>query len=179
MRTSPRVLLSVPLPVLLLLAAASCGAPPSPGATETEVASAAPRPTTGGVSAASPTGVLPLVEIMRRLEADLADVAHGIWVEDPGTVRDAAGRIAAHPRVPPEQMATIRSTLGDELAAFAAMDGSVHDASVALAEAAEAGAATAELFAGYQRIQEGCLGCHAAFRARVFEALRGAEAQAP
>lgn len=178
MRTNRRVLLPTLLS-LTLFAPVSCGEGTPPDTIVTEDPPAAADAATVGGSGPEPGAVLPLVEIMRRLEAELVDVAHGIWVEDPGTVRDAAGRIAAHPRVPPEQMATIRSTLGDEFAAFAAMDGSVHDASVALAGAAEAGAATAELFAGYQRIQEGCFGCHAVFRARVLEALRGAEAQAP
>lgn len=108
--------------------------------------------------------------IMQGLEADMAAGAHGLWIDDREAVRVAASRIADHPHVAPEQMGVIQATLGDEFRDFARLDKVVHDAAVALADAA-AGQSGADLMPGYIRIQEGCLACHAAFRPRVSEAL--------
>jgi cytochrome c556 len=145
---------------LLLLASAACGPTPEPEAGPGEVAEAeVPSP-------ANPT----LKEIMQALETDMAGVAHGIWIEDMEAVRAAAARVADHPRVTPEQMATIQATLGADFATFAGMDQAVHGASVALRDAAGQ-APISELTSGYQRIQQGCVACHAAFRPRVSEAL--------
>ena len=114
---------------------------------------------------------LPLKEIMRGLEADLAEVAHGLWVEDHEAVGAAASRIAEHPKVTPGQMGTIQTELAAEFPVFVEQDQSVHDAAVGLAKAADAAATTAELFGIYLRIQQGCMSYHATFRARVTEVL--------
>jgi hypothetical protein len=145
-----------------LVAAAACQDPPTP---ETD-SGATPEP-----AAEATPATLPLKEIMAALEADLADVAHGIWIDDAGVVSAAATRIADHPRVPPEQMATIQSLLGEAFGAFAQMDRQVHDDAVALAEAANSGRPLYDLLEGAIRIQNGCLACHTAFRPQVSEAL--------
>ena len=119
----------------------------------------------------TPPGTLPLKEIMAALETDLIDVGHGLWTDDAALVSEAATRIAEHPTVIPAQMVTIQSVLGDEFSSFAQMDRQVHDGAVALAAAAEARQPVSDLFAGYVRIQNGCLACHVAFRPRVSEAL--------
>ena len=82
---------------LLAVTTPSCRGPSA----EEEAPTPPPR------SAAAPA-TLPLKEIMRGLESDLIDLAHGIWIEDHGLAGDAANRIANHPRVPPEQMAASR-----------------------------------------------------------------------
>lgn len=144
---------------LFVVTATGCASPPeADGGSDAAEAEAA--------SLEDPT----LKQIMQALEADMAGVAHGIWLEDREAVRAAAERVADHPRVTPEQMATIQATLGAEFATFAGMDGEVHGASVALRDQA-AEASVAELAAGYVRIQQGCVACHAAFRPRVSEAL--------
>jgi len=117
------------------------------------------------------TAVLPLKEIMRALEADLTEVAHGIWTEDHQAVRAGAGRIADHPRVTPRQMGAIQTTLADEFPGFVQQDQAVHNTAVQLVEAVDAAQATGDLFRIYLRMQQGCMSCHTAFRARVIEAL--------
>jgi len=114
---------------------------------------------------------LPLKNIMRGLEGDLATLAHGIWVEDQEVVRQAASRIADHPKVIPTQMVAIQTALGSDFPGFVAHDQEVHEAALALAEAADSVIAVSDAFDGYLRIQRGCLSCHMAFRARVSKTL--------
>jgi hypothetical protein len=152
------------VPVLFLgVTVTSCQRPP---AEEEDGAARTPSESTVPAN-------LPLKEIMRGLETDLADLAHGIWTEDPAVSGAAARRIALHPKVIPEQMAAIQASLMDEFPAFVQQDLGVHDAAVGFAEAARPPVGTAELFAIYLRIQQGCMSCHSAFRARVTEALKG------
>ena len=117
---------------------------------------------------------LPLREIMRGLETDLAAVAHGIWIGDHEVVRTAANRIAEHPRVIPEQVAVIQAALGDEFPAFVQQDKAVHDAALELVEAVDSSRTTSELFGIFAGVQQGCMSCHSGFQARVVEALNGA-----
>lgn len=149
------------LGVALVVMAASCGEPP---ATET----ADPAPT--GSEVISPAN-LPLKEIMRGLEGDLAALAHGLWIEDGEAVRKAAMKIADHPKVLPTQIVVIQGELGSDFPTFVGQDQAVHGAAVALAVAADSMLAVSDLFDGFLRIQQGCLSCHVAFRARVSEAL--------
>jgi hypothetical protein len=117
---------------------------------------------------------LPLRDIMRGLETDLAAVAHGIWIGDHEVVRTAANRIAEHPRAIPEQVAVIQAALGGEFPAFVQQDLAVHDAAVDLVEAVDASRTTSELFGIFAVAQQGCMSCHSGFQARVGEALTGA-----
>ncbi len=147
--------------VALVAIAASCGESP---ATET----ADPAPAQSEVATAAN---LPLKAIMQGLEGDLATLAHGIWVEDQEVVRQAARRIADHPKVLPTQAAALQTALGGDFPDFVGYDQEVHKAALALAEAAESRMVVSDLFDGYLRIQRGCLSCHLAFRARVSEAV--------
>jgi cytochrome c556 len=153
----------------LVAITASCEEPPAterdnPAPTSPEVTAEV----TGDVAAAAN---LPLKEIMQGLEGDLATLAHGLWIEDREVVRQAAGRIADHPRVIPTQMVSIQTALGSSFPSFVAHDQNVHQAALALAEAADSMMSVSELFDGYLRIQRGCLSCHMAFRAPVSEAV--------
>ena len=145
----------------LVAIAASCEESP---ATERDD----PAPTRSEVTT---VGNLPLKDIMRGLEGDIATLAHGIWVEDQEVIRQAARRIADHPRVIPTQMVAIQAALGSDFPSFVGHDQEVHKAALALAEAADSMIAVSDVFDGYLRIQRGCLSCHIAFRARVSEAL--------
>lgn len=147
-----------------VLGASACDEAPAP---DSDVD---PAGTPGATAEGRPTN-LPLKEIMAGLEADLVDVAHGIWIDDANLVSAAATRMADHPTVPPRQMAVIQALLGEEFTAFAQMDRGVHDRAVALKAAADAARPLPELFAGYIDIQNGCLACHLVFRDRVSEAL--------
>lgn len=163
--------------VAVLVAACQGGSAPdregSPGgagpAAEVPPAAADAHADHGAAAPGAP--VLPLKEIMRGLDADLAGALGALWVEDAAGVAAAARRVADHPRVPPEEMARIQAALGEEFASFVGFDQAVHGAAVALAERAEGVAPPAELLAGVARIQEGCVGCHTAFRPRVSAAL--------
>ena len=114
---------------------------------------------------------LTLVEIMEGLEADLADVSHGIWTQDPFIISQAATRIADHPQVPAEQLSVIKMELGSDLANFVRYDQMVHAGAVQLADSANALAAMDVLFSIYHTIEQGCFSCHASYQQRVSEAL--------
>lgn len=129
-----------------------------------------PREAHAAASGTAPAN-LPLKAIMQGLDADMAAVARALWLEDPSGVGAAATRVADHPRVTPDQMAAIQATLGPDFSAFVEYDHAVHEAAVALAAAAAEGATPTELLAGVVSIQEGCVNCHTAFRARVSAAL--------
>lgn len=163
-----RKISSVPVCVMTVVVTAGCQAPPD--GTDVGDQAGAAAATEPAVAPVVPPETLPLVEIMRALEEDLAEATHGLWVDDRTVVAAAAGRIAEHPRVTAEQMGVIQQTLGDEFPAFAGMDQRVHDGAVALAGVA--GSATpVELMAQLVEVQGGCLACHVSFRARVSEAL--------
>ena len=161
MLKSGHVHISLATGISILVMAASCGEPP---ATETDD----PAPT--GSEVISPAN-LPLKEIMRGLEGDLSSLAHGIWVEDREAVRQAAMKIADHPKVLPTQIVVIQGELGSDFPSFVGQDQAVHGAAVALAEAVDSMQNVSDVFDGFLRIQQGCLSCHVAFRARVSEAL--------
>lgn len=114
---------------------------------------------------------LPLKDIMRGLEGALATLAHGMWVEDQEVVRQAARRIADHPKVIPTQMVAIKTALGSDFPSFVGHDHEVHEAALALAEAGDSMMTIPDVFDGYLRIQRGCVSCHGAFRGRVSEAV--------
>jgi cytochrome c556 len=128
---------------------------------------------TDSAASAKPSN-LPLREIMRGLETDLAAVAHGIWIGDHEVVRTAATRIAEHPRVIPEQVAVLQAALGDEFPAFVQQDKAVHYGALDLVGAVDASRTTSELFGIFASVQQGCMSCHSGFQARVAEALTGA-----
>jgi len=153
----------------LVAIAVSCEEPPA-----TEKDDSVPtRPEVTAEVIAEVTAVanLPLRDIMQGLEDDLATLAHGLWVEDQEIVRQAARRIADHPKVIPTQMVAIQTALGGDFPTFVAHDQNVHQAALALAEAAVSMMPVSDLFDGYLRIQRGCLSCHMAFRARVSGAV--------
>jgi len=125
------------------------------------------------VSSSTLPSNLPLLEIMRGLEIDLAVIAHGIWTQDPEAVREAALRIADHPKVTPEQLSAIKRELGSELGGFVQHDQIVHNTAVELVEAADSSKNLPDLFGIYRRIEQGCMSCHTAFQTRVSEALTG------
>lgn len=162
-------------PVLAVLASA-CEGGRAPEGQQADATGAAPAAADAHADHGAPApgaAVLPLKETMRGLEADMTGVLGALWIDDASGVAAAARRVADHPRVPPEEMALIQGTLGEAFAAFVGFDQAVHGAAVSLSERAAAGAPAAELLAEVTRIQEGCVGCHTAFRPRVSAALAG------
>lgn len=148
---------------LMVVAMASCQEAPAPGADQSSDPAPAGQPV---------AETLPLLDIMRGLEEDLAETAHGFWVEDLEIISSAATGVAEHPRVPQEQMLAIQAELGDEFPTFVQMDRQVHDLAVELAAAADsAQTVSAGLFGSFVDVQRGCISCHTAYRARVSGAL--------
>ena len=147
--------------VALGVITASCGEPPA--VERHDSAPTAPLATT--------VARLPLKDIMQGIGRDLMTVANGFWVEDHQVIQQAARRIADHPKVTPEQMVAIKTALGSDFPGFVRHDKDVHEAAVALAEAANSMESVPDMFDDYLRIQRGCVSCHAAFRTRISEAL--------
>lgn len=111
-----------------------------------------------------------LQQIMQTLNADTLTLTTALMTEDWHAVEEAATAIADHPKVPMRQRMTIVSYLGARASEFREFDMVVHDAAVAIANAAEdgdIGTATKE----YGIMIDGCLSCHADFRSEI-RALR-------
>ena len=108
-----------------------------------------------------------LIGIMQGLEKNLAEVAHGLWVQDSDLVQEAAARIADHPKIPEHQLVAIKAELGSEMPAFAQFDQVVHSAAVELTEAVD----LAKMFEIYSRMEQGCFSCHAVYQERVSRVL--------
>ncbi|HSM59173.1 MAG TPA: hypothetical protein VK849_00190 [Longimicrobiales bacterium] len=149
----------------------ACEPPPStrPPGQGAETAASVPAEDTAEAAPAPKTMVLKA--IMTALAADMGTVAAGFWVEDLETVSRAAGAIADHPRVPPEQMAAIQRELGARFTEFVAFDRSVHDLAVELRDGAAAMRPAGELAPLFSEITAACLACHTSFRARLVPIL--------
>ncbi|MDT8340666.1 MAG: hypothetical protein RQ751_04065 [Longimicrobiales bacterium] len=123
--------------------------------------------------AATPLGaVLPgLFDVMWGLESDMATVSRGLWMENFDTIHAGARAVADHPTLPPDEVERVAGVLGDEMAAFKAMDTHVHDLSVDLGDAAAAGD-LARVLRLDAEIRAGCVSCHVTFRERLRQAIR-------
>ena len=112
-----------------------------------------------------------LQTIMQGLRDNLVEVADGLLTDDLALVARAATVIANHPRIPPEQIQLVARELGEEMPAFKQFDMRVHDLAVEIGAAARAGDKTAAM-GKFQRMIDGCFGCHAAYKDRVAGVLR-------
>ena len=112
-----------------------------------------------------------LQTIMQGLRDNLVEVADGLRTDDLELVERAATGIANHPRIPPEQIQLVARELGEEMPAFKQFDMLVHDLAVEIGAAARAGDKTATI-SKFQRMIDGCFGCHAAYKDRVAGVLR-------
>ena len=107
-----------------------------------------------------------LLPIMQRLGSEMVTLTHALMTDDDSTVAASAEAIAAHAPISSEELARIRDELGAELAAFEAVDESVHVASVRLRDAARSGDRQ-EVVRQLGEVQRGCVSCHAQFRERL------------
>jgi hypothetical protein len=116
-----------------------------------------------------------LKEIMQGLRNNLVDIADGLLMDDFAKIEYSAHAIADHPGIPPWQAKLVAAELGSEMAAFKQIDTLVHDLSLEI-EASAAAHARVDVVSAYQRLLEGCLACHSAYKERVAAALSsGAE----
>lgn len=111
-----------------------------------------------------------LKSIMLGLRDGLVEIADGLLTDDFGLVQHGATTIAEHPRIPEEQVQLVAQELGEEMAAFKALDTQVHDLSLEIEAAAKAldGAAARSAFT---RMIDGCFACHTAYKSRVAAVL--------
>ncbi len=135
----------------------------------------ADRPEDGGATAEGTTpmrAALPgLFGVMAGLEQDMAALSSALWREDFDAITDHATAIATHPQVPPPERQTIAGVLGQDMAAFKAVDTRVHDLAVRIRTLAEDEDLDAILMTEAQ-LRQGCVACHTNFRDRLREALR-------
>jgi hypothetical protein len=127
---------------------------------------------TATVAVAQQESATSLKTIMQGLRNDTVVIMDAMLVDDFAAVAEAAGRIADHPRIPPEQVSLVAAELGTEMAAFKQFDTLVHDLSVSLREGAEEGDRV-RVQRTFQDMIAGCLGCHSAYRQRVMSVLTG------
>ena len=111
-----------------------------------------------------------LKEIMQQLRNNLIEISDGILTDNFEQVAQGAVSIAEHPKIAPAQASLVASVLGPEMPAFKQLDKVVHDLSLEISAAAEALDRDA-VISGYQRMIEGCVGCHSSYKARVAAAL--------
>jgi mono/diheme cytochrome c family protein len=123
-----------------------------------------------------PTIVLPdksttLQEIMQGLRDNLVEIGDGLLTDDYALVARGATAIAEHPQIPPGQVQLVAEALGPEMPAFKQFDVRVHNLSLEISAAAEAGDRAAAI-SGFQQMIEGCFACHAAYKDRVAAVLK-------
>ncbi len=107
-----------------------------------------------------------LLTIMQRLGTNMTAVTYGLMTDDTAMIASSAAAIAAHASIAPAELERIHGVLGDEMAEFERLDLKVHDGSVQLQQAAQAGNIDVVL-TRLNEVQRGCLACHAKFRERL------------
>ena len=160
-----RSLASLLLASLPLLAACERGATPAqaPDSTARDAHGAESHGAESHAAAGEGQALRP---IMQRLGGEMTALTHALMTEDHATVSRSAAAIAAHAPISAAELERIRAALGPDMAAFAAVDDSVHVAATRLHDAARARrlALVAERLG---EVQRGCVSCHARFRARL------------
>jgi len=111
-----------------------------------------------------------LKAIMQDLRDNLTDITDGLLADDFGLVARGANGIAEHPRIPAEQVKRVAEELGEEMAVFKQLDTWVHDLALEVKAAAE-NSDRGALFSNYQKMVEGCVACHNAYKDRVAAAI--------
>lgn len=108
--------------------------------------------------------------IMVSLAQDMGRISDGLWYEDYDMILSSARDVGNHPKITKEDMAAVKSALGESFSAFVAFDTAVHDAALDVADAARS-KSVPSILKHYDRLRDGCLGCHAAYRVKVRDAL--------
>jgi len=115
--------------------------------------------------AESEESIKPLVlqGVMQQLGHDMQDVTWAIATENWSTVAELSPKIARHAQPPIMEKLRILSWLGSDAGKFRELDGDVHDAAMAMREAAMRGEGQAVISA-FSEVQLSCMGCHLNFR---------------
>lgn len=118
--------------------------------------------------AAEPGRPMAFRGVMQQLGQDMQAVTGAIAMEDWAQVAELAPKIARHAEPPVEEKTRILGWLGPEATRFHGFDHEVHGAADAMGKAASKGDGPA-VIASFAKVQQGCLGCHQAFRKRFAE----------
>ncbi len=121
---------------------------------------------TVSASAAEPS----LKQIMQGLRDNLIEITDGLLIDDFDRIEQGANGIAQHPQIAPPQVKRVAKELGSEMPQFKQFDVQVHNLSLSIAAAAREKNSDV-VWAEYQPLVSGCLGCHEAFKDRVSEVL--------
>lgn len=101
--------------------------------------------------------------IMADLGTEMNKIQSGLWLEDYELISASAMKIADHPKASDSEKTRIKSTLGDDIQAFAAMDKLVHGDALAVSNAAKS-KDMKDVLDKFSSLQKNCVGCHSAFR---------------
>ena len=104
-----------------------------------------------------------LLPIMQKLGSEMTTLTYALMTDDYETVTRSAAAIAEHAPISAEELERIHTELGGDMAAFEAVDESVHVASVRLHEAAQA-RQRGLIVERLGNVQRGCVSCHTQFR---------------
>ncbi len=127
-------------------------------------------PTDASPAVSDTVDTKPLRLLMVGLAQDMSRINTGLWHEDYDLIRQGARSIANHPKIPPNQIAKIKKTLGQEFQNFVRFDKVVHGTASELVTAAEARNWSGVL-EKYTQIRDGCVGCHTAYRDQLQHVL--------
>ncbi len=127
--------------------------------------------TTFTVKAAEP---LAFRGVMKELGRNMETVAGAIAYEDWATVEKTAHLIGEHPKPSLMERARILAFVGTSMSKFKEFDEQTHKGAHELVLAANAKDGM-QVIATFQKIQEGCLGCHQNFRASFVEHFYGSK----
>lgn len=113
--------------------------------------------------AEQPAKLMALQSVMQQLGRDMQAVTGAISKEDWAMVAQLTPKIARHAEPPLPEKMRILGWLGADAGKFRGYDGQLHDAAVAMGEAATRGEGQ-EVIAVFGKVQQRCLACHQAFR---------------
>ena len=116
--------------------------------------------------------VLHLRKIMQELGNNMQAVTAAISQEDWARIVQLAPKIAEHHEPPLTEKARIMAYLGTDTMKFRSFDKQVHEAALAMKQAA-ANKDGKAVIGAFARIQESCLGCHQTFRKPFVEHFYG------
>lgn len=122
--------------------------------------------------AATPAKPMVLQGMMQQFERDMQSITGAVSREDWPHVAQLAAKIASHPAPPLSEKLRILAWLGTDAGRFRGFDDQVHDAAVAMGEAAAHSNGQA-VIAEFAKVQQGCLGCHEGFRKSFVEHFHG------
>ena len=115
---------------------------------------------------ASTDGGQALLPIMQKLGSEMTVLTLALMSDDYETVTRSAAAIAEHAPISAEELQRIHGILQADMAAFEAVDESVHVAAVRLHDASKARQPDS-IVERLGEVQRGCVSCHTQFRERL------------